>query len=59
MIHDKAPRTISGVIIWGAGSEMTALKIALSVYRGEVPISPYTIPRLTSNPPAVTVFKFF
>ena len=58
-MQDNAPSTISGVITWGLGIPMTALKIALSVYNGEVPISPYTIPRLTSNPPAVTVFKFF
>ena len=32
--------------------------MALKVYKGEVPISPYTIPRLINKPPADSFVRF-
>ena len=50
MIQDKEPSTSK--VEMGCPASLTVLKIALSVYRGEVPMSPYTIPKLMSKPAA-------
>ena len=57
MIQDSAPSTTKGVMVCPAPA--TVLKIARKVCYGEVPISPYTIPRLISKPAAVNLWIFF
>ena len=49
----ESPPTISN-------SEITlSLMMALKTYKGEVPISPYIIPKATSKPAAVTLLTLF
>lgn len=57
IIQDKAPNTNNGVIFCPLLS--TVLNIALKVYNGDVPMSPYTIPKLIKRPPAESLFRFF
>ena len=57
IIQESAPKTRSGLITCPLST--TDLKIAFSVYNGEVPISPKTIPKLTRTPPAVRALTFF
>ena len=56
MMHESAPNTTSELM--GCPASNTDLKIALSVYNGDVPISPNTIPKLTRTPPAVNALTF-
>ena len=58
IMQDKTPKTISGVIAaLGPVPLNMVVKIAFKVYKGEVPISPKTIPKLIKTPPAVSALE--